>query len=69
MTYTFKIVQKKIAYFAKPPKIVLKTLNKLKLQPNVANLKKLKGESQYFRIRSGDYRIGIKIEEDLVTFF
>ena len=35
---------------------------------NITNLKKLKGESKYFRIRSGNYRIGIKIEEDIVTF-
>jgi len=34
----------------------------------IANLKKLKGESGYYRIRFGDYRIGIKIEDDLVIF-
>ncbi len=27
-----------------------------------------KGESSYYRIRFGDYRIGIKIEDDLVIF-
>lgn len=34
----------------------------------ITNLKKLKGESSYYRIRFGDYRIGIKIEDDLVIF-
>lgn len=32
------------------------------------NLKQLKAEGRYFRIRTGDYRIGITIENDLVTF-
>ncbi len=34
----------------------------------ITNLKKLKGESSYYRIRFGNYRIGIKIEDDLVVF-
>ena len=34
----------------------------------ITNLKKLKGESGYYRIRFGNYRIGIKIEDDLVIF-
>jgi len=34
----------------------------------IKNLKKLKGESTYYRIRSGRYRIGVKIEDNLVTF-
>ena len=34
----------------------------------ITNLKKLKGESSYYRVRFGDYRIGIKIEDDLVIF-
>jgi mRNA interferase RelE/StbE len=35
---------------------------------NLANLKQLKGEGSYYRIRTGNYRIGITIENDLVTF-
>lgn len=31
-------------------------------------LKKLKGSHQHYRIRIGDYRIGITIIEDSVTF-
>ena len=34
----------------------------------IKNLKKLKGYKQYYRIRIGDYRIGIKIEGDMVFF-
>lgn len=34
----------------------------------LTNLKQLKAEGRYFRIRTGDYRIGITIEDDLVTF-
>jgi mRNA interferase RelE/StbE len=34
----------------------------------IKDLKKLKGYKQYFRIRIGNYRIGIKIEEDTVFF-
>ncbi|MEA2082739.1 MAG: type II toxin-antitoxin system RelE/ParE family toxin [Thermodesulfobacteriota bacterium] len=33
----------------------------------ITNLKKFKGESGYYRIRFGNYRIGI-IEDDLVIF-
>ena len=34
----------------------------------ISNLKQLKAEGRYFRIRIGDYRIGITIEDDQVTF-
>ena len=34
----------------------------------IQNLKKLKGYKNFYRIRTGDYRIGIKIEKDIVTF-
>lgn len=32
------------------------------------NLKKLQGSNNYYRIRVGDYRVGITIENDSVTF-
>jgi mRNA-degrading endonuclease RelE of RelBE toxin-antitoxin system len=35
---------------------------------NIANLKKLKGHLTAYRIRSGDYRIGIFIENKVVIF-
>jgi mRNA interferase RelE/StbE len=34
----------------------------------INNLKKLKGYKQFYRIRIGNYRIGIKIESDTVIF-
>jgi len=34
----------------------------------ITNLKKFKGERGYYRIRFGNYRIGLKIEDDLVIF-
>ena len=35
---------------------------------SVANLKKLSGGGSYYRIRLGDYRIGMRVEEDVVSF-
>jgi mRNA interferase RelE/StbE len=35
---------------------------------DLANLKKLKGFKTAYRLRSGDYRIGIFIENDTVEF-
>lgn len=34
----------------------------------IANLKKLKAEGTYYRIRSGNYRVGLIIDGDTVTF-
>ena len=34
----------------------------------VRNLKKLRAEGNYFRLRLGDYRIGLTIEGDTVCF-
>jgi mRNA-degrading endonuclease RelE of RelBE toxin-antitoxin system len=34
----------------------------------LSNTKKLKGDDRYYRIKLGDYRIGIIIEDDVVTF-
>ncbi|WP_202218315.1 type II toxin-antitoxin system RelE/ParE family toxin [Okeania sp. KiyG1] len=32
------------------------------------NIKKLKGEEEYYRIRVGDYRLGIKVNDGIVFF-
>ena len=32
------------------------------------HLKKLKGEDNYYRIRVGDFRIGVTIEDNEITF-
>ena len=34
----------------------------------LTNLKQLKAEGRYYRIRTGDYRIGVTIENDEITF-
>ena len=34
----------------------------------IAQLKKLSGEGSYYRIRIGDYRIGLKVEQETVIF-
>jgi mRNA interferase RelE/StbE len=34
----------------------------------IKNLKKLSGYDIYYRIRVGDYRIGIKVEKEVVYF-
>jgi len=34
----------------------------------IDNVKKIKSEKQYYRIRMGNYRIGVKIENDAITF-
>lgn len=34
----------------------------------VPNIKKMKGAKNYFRIRTGDYRIGIYLDTDTVEF-
>lgn len=39
-----------------------------KTATEVSNLKKLKGPANYFRIRLGNYRIGIVLERDRATF-
>jgi mRNA interferase RelE/StbE len=35
---------------------------------SVSNIKRLKGHREYYRIRLGNYRIGLKVESDVVLF-
>jgi mRNA interferase RelE/StbE len=35
---------------------------------NIPNIKKLKGYKTYYRIRVGDYRIGLRYYNDIVCF-
>jgi len=35
---------------------------------DVSNVKKLKADSDYYRVRVGDYRIGITISDNVVIF-
>ena len=34
----------------------------------IVGMKKMQGWSSYYRIRIGDYRVGLKLEEDVVVF-
>ena len=34
----------------------------------IKNLKKIKGAKEFYRIKMGDYRLGIKIEKETITF-
>ena len=50
---------------------IVKTINNVEAAENlkqILNLKKLKGYKQYYRIRIGSYRIGIKIEDNTIFF-
>jgi len=46
---------------------ILNVENALKLS-DIKNIKKLKGYKRSYRIRVGDYRVGVFIENDLVEF-
>ena len=35
---------------------------------SLPNLKKLSGTGSYYRIRIGDYRIGLSVQGDVITF-
>ena len=57
--------------FAKDLKRVRDVLEQVKAAQElgeISNLKKLQGYESYFRIRLGDYRIGIEVEKQTVIF-
>ena len=35
---------------------------------DIPNLKKLKGTTGFYRVRVGDFRVGLAVEDDTVTF-
>lgn len=47
---------------------VIEHVEQVSKPAEIANLKKLKGQGICFRIRIGDYRVGLKIEAETVTF-
>ncbi|MFH7243646.1 MAG: type II toxin-antitoxin system RelE/ParE family toxin [Spirulina sp.] len=49
-------------------KEVIESVERTERLDEISNLKKLKGGDNYFRIRVGDYRIGLFLEEDIVFF-
>ena len=48
-------------------KQLLQSLEQIATPGDIHNLKKLKSSGNYYRIRLGDYRIGLKFEENKFT--
>lgn len=49
-------------------KEIIQAIEQAQSLSEVANVKRLQGGGDYYRIRVGDYRIGLVIEGDIVTF-
>jgi mRNA interferase RelE/StbE len=49
-------------------KELIEAVEKVDSLLDMPNLKKLKGGGNHFRLRIGDYRIGIALEDDTVVF-
>ncbi len=49
-------------------KEVIEAIEKADSLLNIPSLKKLKGGGNYFRLRVGDYRLGVALTDDTVTF-
>ncbi|PIE64944.1 MAG: plasmid stabilization protein [Desulfobacterales bacterium] len=47
---------------------IIEAVEQSEIVSDITNLKQLKTGDKYYRIRTGDYRIGITIEDELVTF-
>ncbi len=54
--------------YSKIKKLCFEEIPELESFRNIRGMKKIEGEKIYFRIRSGDYRIGIKFENGIVSF-
>ena len=53
-------------YYDKIKKLVFQTLPEVNSLSDVMGIKALKNAQNKYRIRFGDYRIGIKVENDIV---
>ncbi len=47
---------------------IVEQIEQAKNLSEVGNIKKIKGETNYYRIRVGNHRIGIKFEGNTVSF-
>ena len=56
-----KVVKKKIA-------AVIAEVKAASSLSNVRNVKKMEGSENYYRVRIGDYRIGIKLRDKTLVF-
>ena len=55
-------------YYNSIKNLCFEKIPSLKTTSEIESLKKLKGHDSYFRVRKGDFRIGIKMEASIVTF-
>jgi mRNA interferase RelE/StbE len=49
-------------------KEVIELVERAETLQEISNLKKLRGGDQYYRIRVGDYRLGLALDGDTVVF-
>lgn len=47
---------------------IIELVERVQSLQEVENIKKLRGGDCYYRIRVGDYRVGLLVEGDIVTF-
>ncbi len=45
---------------------VIEQMESAELLAQIGNLKKMKGYSNYYRVRLGDYRFGIRVDSDKI---
>ncbi len=59
---------KSTPFYAKIQYLCFESIPLLPNWTHIEHLKKMEGFKNYYRIKQGDYRIGIKIEDDMVVF-
>jgi mRNA interferase RelE/StbE len=47
---------------------LIETVEQARGLDEIGSLKRLKGGGSYYRVRIGDYRVGLSVENDVVTF-
>lgn len=52
----------------KSVKDIIESVEKANSLPEIQNLKKLKGSGNFYRLRVGDFRVGIAFKNDIVYF-
>lgn len=61
-------IRKNDDHFLTRVKEIIEEVESVTTLIDIRNLKKLKGESNYYRIRFGNYRIGVRVQGDLIIF-
>jgi mRNA interferase RelE/StbE len=47
---------------------LIATVESAETLSEIPNLRKLRGGGSYYRVRLGDYRVGLAVEEDAIVF-